>query len=433
MSAYFELAYAAACGRLCLFTGTGFSKAVSDNTAPSWQELLENVCDLLPDPKKIKDALFPAGHKNLLSLEEAAQVIDLELAKIDKSIHEEIVGQISKVSLQGDNSVISDFFAKNSTRIVTTNYDKLAEDLAAKASVQSISPGFPIPRAQANTKVYHVHGSIDSPSNMVVTSDNYFDFINGESYFSRKLSTILYENTVVIIGYSLGDTNLKAIINDYRKFARTNSTGANLFFVSRSKVNENVKAYYEHSYGLRVLDGLKVHDFFERIDERIAEAKDCAESSMLALENVLHKKHKFQDDYLKLESSFFEIIAALGAIGRSINDPKIVTILDDIIQRKIVFTGENNAWAQYEHLARWLAYLASILELPNTSIEKTFLKAVGKSMNSMSKGYYPGRSWYAYTAWEKGWGHILLINRHLIRKYVEENCYHPEALELVRS
>ncbi len=43
MSEYIEIAYAAATHRLCFLTGTGFSKAVSDGKAPSWQSLLGKV------------------------------------------------------------------------------------------------------------------------------------------------------------------------------------------------------------------------------------------------------------------------------------------------------------------------------------------------------------------------------------------------------
>src|SRR5690606_382012 len=108
------------------------------------------------------------------------------------------------------NVHVAKFFSERQFRVVTTNYDKLAEELTGESECQSIAPGLPIPRSSANVKVYHVHGSIDSPENMVITSEDYFKFINGDSYFSRKLSTVLHENTVVILGYSLGDTNLKA-------------------------------------------------------------------------------------------------------------------------------------------------------------------------------------------------------------------------------
>ena len=212
MSEFFEIAYAAASNQLCLFTGTGFSKAVSDNEAPSWQGLLETICDVAPDPLGLKAALFPKNGQNPLSLEEAAQVISIELLKCGKSIHEEIAAKTGALTLKGDNSVIADFLSKRSFKVVTTNYDKLLESLSGEKDCHSLTPGLPIPRSQSRVKIYHVHGSIDSQVNMVVTSDDYFRFINSESYFSRKLSTVLHENTVVILGYSLGDTNLKAII-----------------------------------------------------------------------------------------------------------------------------------------------------------------------------------------------------------------------------
>ena len=77
MTEFFEIAYAAVSNRLCLFTGTGFSKAITENEAPSWQALLESLCEKCEDPDTLKESLFPSSGKNPLSLEEAAQVIEL--------------------------------------------------------------------------------------------------------------------------------------------------------------------------------------------------------------------------------------------------------------------------------------------------------------------------------------------------------------------
>ncbi|MBM7093301.1 SIR2 family protein, partial [Streptomyces sp. S12] len=227
MSNYFEIAYAAASGKICLFTGTGFSKAISENNAPTWQGLLENLCNLTANSNILKDSLFPSNQPPAVSLDEAAQIISIELARVDKNIHEETAKLIGAVDLSGDNTPIQSFLSNNPVKVITTNYDKLLEKLAGNANCQSIAPGLPIPRSQSRVKVYHVHGSIDSPENMVITSDDYFKFINAESYFSRKLSTILHENTVVILGYSLGDTNLKAILSDYKGFSKSHFIGSN--------------------------------------------------------------------------------------------------------------------------------------------------------------------------------------------------------------
>lgn len=243
MSEYLEIAYAAAANRLCLFTGTGFSKALSANSAPGWQELLEAICDAHVGNKEFKEALFPPGGGNTLQLDEAAQVIALELSKNGKDIHEEIASFLAEIKLSGDYPETAKFFRERSFRIVTTNYDKLSEQLADVGCL-SLSPGRPIPRSTSRVKAYHVHGSIDVPGRMVVTADDYFRFMHSESYFSRKLSTVIHENTVVIIGYSLGDTNLKSILNDYRGFVRNHIVSNSIFFVSRKPVERRISDYY---------------------------------------------------------------------------------------------------------------------------------------------------------------------------------------------
>jgi hypothetical protein len=430
MSAYFEIAYATASHQLCLFTGTGFSKAVTENSAPSWKFLLETMCDKLTNGKEMKLALFQSTG-GALSLEESAQVIAIEYAKNGLDIHQEIASVISDIKLSGDNKVIKDFFHNNSLRVVTTNYDKLAEDLADAKQCHSIAPGMPVPRSQAKVKIYHVHGSISSPENMVVTSDDYFQFINAESYFSRKLSTLLHENTVVILGYSLGDINLKAIINDYKKFSRNQAISGNIFFVSKSKIDQHIKDYYSHCYGIRVLDMIGIHQFFKNITAEMPAALECSASTIENINQVLFNNKTFTEKYLKVESSFFKIIASVSAIGRSINDPSVVTALEKIIRKKIELTAENGAWEQYGQLARWLIHLGSILELNGTTIKDTYLEAVLKSMNTMSKKQIWGFSWDAYKAWDQKWPEVISTNRSLIKKHIEDNSNDADAQQIV--
>ena len=142
MSEIFEIAYAAATKRLCFFTGTGFSKAVTNNEAPSWQGLLEELCKLLPNPDEIIDSLFPEDKPIPLSLEEAAQVIAIKLAEQGKNIHEEIADLIEAIDLGKDNEEIIKFFSGQQFRVVTTNYDKLAEALTQENTCQSLTPAY---------------------------------------------------------------------------------------------------------------------------------------------------------------------------------------------------------------------------------------------------------------------------------------------------
>jgi hypothetical protein len=428
----FEIAYAAASNRLCFFTGTGFSKAITDNNAPSWQGLLEDLCNLHPQGDAIKESLFPNGNLGSLSLEEAAQVISLELDSIDKSVHEEVAGIISKIDLGGDNKHILEYFTEHKFRVITTNYDKLAEKLAGEDRCQSIAPGLPIPKSPSKVKVYHVHGSVDSPENMVITSEDYFKFINNNSYLSQKLSTVLHENTVVILGYSLGDTNLKAIMSECNGFSKSHLVGSNIFLVSRSAVGQYVKDYYAHCYGIRVIDKLDIPEFFKKINVKTPKVAKIVEKSLRGTRAVINDGKTFKNAFLKLEDSFSQIISSISAEGLSLNDGRVVKVIGDIIDKKRTFTGENNAWEQYEHLARWLIHLGSIFIIKGSSIEKIYLDAVLRSMQTMSKKLIIGYSWHAYNSWENRWTSIMSPNRALIKKHIESNTNDSDALGIVR-
>ncbi len=431
MSDFYEIAYAASAGRLCLFTGTGFSKAISGNEAPSWKELLEGVCGPLKNSASLKLALFPSEGRGYLNWEEAAQVIAIELAESGNNIHDVIAARIKDVSLKGDNAEVEKFLSKRSFKVITTNYDKLVEKLSGSADCLSLAPGFPIPRSESRVKIYHVHGSVDSPSNMIVTSDDYFRFMGSESYFSRKLSTILHENTVVILGYSLGDTNLKTIINNYKEFSKSHAIGSNIFLVSRQKINQHIKDYYSHCFGIRVLDELEICNFFKSLNDELPNTDTRLASSLESIRAVIYDGKKFTKEYLSIENSFFEIIASLAAIGLNINHLDVVKVLDRVIQEKIQLTNENGAWSQYEHLAKWLAHLASILELKGTPIEGTYLNAALKSMNMMSSDLYYGYSWQAYRIWKAKWSGIMTPNRALIRGYIMDKSSRSDAISLV--
>lgn len=275
-----------------------------------------------------------------------------------------------------------------------------------------------------------MHGSIDSPDNMVVTSDDYFHFINSESYFSRKLSTILHENTVVILGYSLSDTNLKAIISDYKGLSFKQIVSGNIFLVSRNAVSQYVKDYYSHCYGMRVIDGTEIADFFKGVSASVVDAEKCKDATV-NLRNVLNNGFHYTDDYIKISSSLYEIIAAVGAIGKSVNDQKVVSVLADIIEKKRAFTQGIGAWDQYVHLARWLVYIAGIVDIASLTIKDKYLASALHSMNTMSKSLTKGYSWHAYDVWDAGWSNISSANRAIIATHIRATCMNADALGVV--
>jgi len=422
MQPYYELAYALASESLCLFVGTGFSKHLTDGAAPDWKALLKHCCSTLKNPDQLVEELFP-NDKEFMPLEECASIISLQMKKEGKDIYNTIAKEISK--LQSDPKIaklIKDFVAKHpSLRFITTNYDLLIEDNILEGKHTAFCPGFPVNRQRMHNEVYHIHGAIKFPEKMVVTADDYYRFINFPNYFSKRLDTLLEENTTVIIGYSLGDINFKSILNSHRYSSSHKVNRQHLFYLSRNKVPQHIKDYYDTSYGLRVIDSTEIPDLIAKIDNQHDSIKKEVKAAKDQLNQVLTDKKKYTDSYLKERESFAKILATISSTGFRITHPKVIDFLKNTIQRKHGFTRENGAWSQYDQLADWLIQLGCVMDLEGTPLENTYLEAIKTSFNSMSKTKVFGKSWDAYKTWHSQWGELTFKNRVMIRKFVREN------------
>lgn len=434
MDPYYELAYALESKSICMFVGTGFSMHITDLKAPSWLELLQQCAKEIEDGNELIKQLFPEN-KPVMPLEECASIIQLRMRSEGKCLHTEIAKIISKLKLGKKADKVKEFVgAFPSLKFITTNYDELIEKgLLTDKEATSYSIGYPVNRQPKGVQIYHVHGSVKHPKKMVVTADDYFRFIDRPGYFSKKIQTLIEENTTVIIGYSLGDINFRSILNNQRSNRIHDINRQNLFFLSRNKVDQNVKDYYDRSYGLRVIENTEINEFIDKIINKHKNIKNGVAESRNLLMQVLKKSQKFTDEYLKKEESFFEIIATLSSNGIIISHSDVINFLKDVLRRKENFTSEDGAWNQYVHLADWLVHLGAIMDIKGTRLEKVYLSAVKTSFGNMSKKKIVGRSWDAFTAWKKGWYNLTYDNRQMIIEYFKENDISTDGEEVINQ
>lgn len=438
MSQYFDIAYAAVNNRLCFITGAGFTKAITNQKAPTWEDLLRKLCEICDATGELEKTLFTTKskgycsecdkeheivfNKSTLALDELAEVVSRHLNDKGLDIYDEIKKIIETLELSGDYENIENFFKKQYFRVVTTNYDKLILKLCAEGECQAISPGMLIPRLSSKVKVYHVHGSIDVPTNMIVTSNNYFKFMNSESYFSRKLSTLLYENTIVILGYALNDNNLKSIFNNYKEFTQTTISSPNITLVTRRKIDRYIKDFYKNTYNMRVLDGVEIDAFFKILNSHLPMAEECKESSRNAIRRVMNdgSTRLYRKDYLRSSDSFFEIFNAMISSGYNFGLKEAQEKFLDIFEKKKVLTGEDGAWSQYTGLANWLTYFLTSIDISTFHNKDKFLEIIFHSFDTMSEELLLGYSWEAYSIWKKQWNDLNENNKNLIKTYLDD-------------
>lgn len=435
MDYFFDLAFALANRSLCLFTGAGFSKQLTSNKMPSWKKLLESLCTYLDD-QETAERILEESIKEGLPLEDCARILELRFLKEKKDLREAISEKVRSYKIDEDTAEEIASFLKNhkTVKIISTNYDDLVQRLMLPDQCNSNYPGKPVTNRDGMLEIYHIHGSVLHPPGIVATTEDYYNFINSPTYFSRKIFTLMAEQTVLFLGYALGDPNLKAVLHEFRNSNSGTLSRGNLFYVTKSSVPQYLKDHFEISFGLFVIDKSSIDQVLRGVEREFPEAEKQVTNAEANLKNVLSGTHTYTTKYLKSSKSLSHIISVANKTGQSITQPKFIRLLSSVLENKVKFTGEDRAWEQYGQLAEWLVYLGSLIRISETKLELPYLEAVQHSMKRMSGTNEWGYSWEAFRVWEKNWGNIMFYNRRLISEHVREHLStSADALKITAS
>jgi len=159
--------------------------------------------------------------------------------------------------------------------IVTTNYDNMLENIFpdyAKIVGQAVI------RHDINSfgEIYKIHGTVEQPSSMVLTNEDYIEFASKQKYITAKLLTYLAEHPVFIFGYNLGDPNIASIIKDLGEIiANEDGLIQNIFYIGydeRARLREDlpdqhVIRFGDQQYRMRTI----ITDEFEWIFNELAQ------------------------------------------------------------------------------------------------------------------------------------------------------------------
>ena len=226
-----KIADASLFGNLNLFIGVGFSMSVFENSITerplSWIELLDEVCEkkkIILDDKdkkysscpeiasKISQKILENNSNKLKTLEEASN---------------ELKAQISVLTAWYPNQEQRDDYSQilknlEPNYIITTNYDLILENLLPENSI-SLGPNDILTSPKFEIPIYHLHGIRTDPSSIIITKEDYTKLFRPNEYRLQKLSLLFKESTTLIIGYSLGDTNVLTALDWSENIYKDNS------------------------------------------------------------------------------------------------------------------------------------------------------------------------------------------------------------------
>lgn len=251
-----------------LFVGTGLSLRYLENSY-SWDKLLERVCvDIFNDKELYLQIKYENTNNRQPDYEAIAkrleEKIDILLTRERGGKFKEINDTFYKLVEEGKNTsrlkiYISSLLRevsfkkaveyeleairraeKNIGSIITTNYDKLIESVLYFTPVIGNKIFFTRPYGS----LYKIHGCVDSPEDIIITSDDYSKFQTKYELIRAHLVSLFIHNPIIFIGYSLNDINIKSILKTIFSYIDYNSEDAqkirkNFLIVEHKKGSSN--------------------------------------------------------------------------------------------------------------------------------------------------------------------------------------------------
>jgi hypothetical protein len=198
-----ELRHAYQTGRLVLFAGAGVSASLG---LPTWSDLIAQLAtELGYDPKVFASygsplALAEYYRRKKGTLGPLRSWMDREWHRPDVDIHN---SQIHHLITLG-----------NFPRIYTTNYDRwleLAHD-AHRVPYDKIASVADLVRVtEGRRQIIKFHGDFDDDAPIVLDETSYYERLSFDSPLDIKLSHDVLGHSVLFIGYSISDINIRLL------------------------------------------------------------------------------------------------------------------------------------------------------------------------------------------------------------------------------
>lgn len=203
--------------KLVVFIGSGVSRNVDG--FPSWYELVDNMANAVGYSKctscKSKET---DCEKNCLLKKEYSTDEFLKIPQYlynsDETLYFETLKD-SIVDINIDAPLSSAIFDVNPDHIITTNYDRLLEYSKNEYRNQYdvIIDDKALLSSEKSKFIIKMHGDIENLNTIVLKEQDYLDYSQKHVLIELFVKSLLTDHTVLFLGYSLNDYNIKLIIS----------------------------------------------------------------------------------------------------------------------------------------------------------------------------------------------------------------------------
>ena len=191
---------------LVVFVGSGLSKKFN---LPTWMELTEDIIKEINDPKF--NDLIPVLKSGVFSPIQVLDILKNEHHRVSYYIKDKF-----KVTSNGDFSLHKKILELTGF-IVTTNYDNAFEEASSNLIIPTKhTSNFNLSGINRENEpyIFKIHGCYTEPDHCIVFSDQYEKLYNQDSASKEKLKSIFINKTIVFVGFSFNDPDIRLTFNN---------------------------------------------------------------------------------------------------------------------------------------------------------------------------------------------------------------------------
>lgn len=278
---------------LTFFVGAGVS-ALSG--VPSWNCLIKEMGKELGVPS---DKIGEADYLRV------PQMYYYAINEDDDKYYE-FIQKTLNTELKKPNAIHEKIFKLNPVSIVTTNYDQLLEEAAVQLcqNFKLVADDKEIPTIHGEKFILKIHGDF-AHKNIVLKEEDYLNYSNKFVLTETLLKAIFSTNTVIFIGYSFSDNNIKMILN-WTKSVLKDQFRKPIFVYTGENVLSNEELIYQESRGLKVIEWNKINPMCESYLDKYNEFFKLVRENMHPSVSRMNEKEAF-DFLYKLVSPLNEL------------------------------------------------------------------------------------------------------------------------------
>lgn len=261
---------------LVLFIGAGCSIPLG---FPSWKNLVVGILDKLDENHGGNSDINFKNISNKVKSEKTSIFEALNKIESDKntktqykSESKQIINKnIDLIDLSSQDSPVHSLLWEVTTKIVTTNYDRVLENFKPDNKDIKIFENqnrFQSLKSQQSDSqfLYKIHGDFENPETIILFESDYKEIYNSKNHNQDTLSAFFKGKTLLFVGFSLSDPfvtelfdNIKLIynrfsINTHFSFS-TNDDDFSRYDVQTIKINdwnEDLKNYLEQLKKIKI-------------------------------------------------------------------------------------------------------------------------------------------------------------------------------------